>query len=196
MPIAVFVLCRLNPCAFCLQVGHSDKQAEQKACNNSRACVSAFPTQVQQGLVWVWADCSPQAYVESTMQGPALSPEYGRFEGKGANPNCLTCPTSYLYATAMFCASHCCADVCLATCIWPACSIMGAWHSPLYLLHKVALLTAMGAHLSTRQPKAHINACLVSWWHSEICFVVNESMTGTAATQPEQAHRNEFGIYT
>lgn len=64
------------------QVGHSDKQAEQKACNNSRACVSAFPTQVQQGLVWVWADCSPQAYVESTMQGPALSPEYGRFEGK------------------------------------------------------------------------------------------------------------------
>ena len=80
---------------------------------------------------------------------------------------------------------------------------MGAWHSPLSLLHKVALLKdglpllkAMGAHLSIRQPKAHINACLVSWWHSEICFVVNESMTGTAATQPEQAHRNEFGIYT
>lgn len=76
-------LCPLTPCALCFQVGHSDKQAEQKACNNNRACVSAFPTQVQQGLVWVWADCSPQAYIESTMQGPALSPEYGRFEGKG-----------------------------------------------------------------------------------------------------------------
>lgn len=70
------------------QVGHSDKKAEQNACNNSRACVSAFPTQVQQGLVWVWADCSPQAYIESSMQGPAISPEYGRFEGKG------TCTTT------------------------------------------------------------------------------------------------------
>ena len=66
-----------------VQVGHSDKKAEQHACNNSRACVPAFPTQVQQGLVWVWADCSPQAYIESTMQGPALSPEYSRIEGKG-----------------------------------------------------------------------------------------------------------------
>ena len=102
-------LCPLTPCALCFQVGHSDKQAEQKACNNSRACVSAFPTQVQQGLVWVWADCSPQAYIESAMQGPALSPEYGRFEGKGTNPICLTCPTSCLHATctSMFRAGCC-----------------------------------------------------------------------------------------
>lgn len=63
------------------QVGHSDKKAEQNACNNSRACVSAYPTQVRQGLVWVWADCSPQACIESTMQQPALSPEYGKYEG-------------------------------------------------------------------------------------------------------------------
>ena len=69
---------------FCsLQIGHSDKMAEKNACNNSRACCSTFPTQVRQGLVWVWADSAPGAYLDSAMQVPALCPEYQRFEGKG-----------------------------------------------------------------------------------------------------------------
>lgn len=64
------------------QIGHSDKMAEKNACNNSRACCSTFPTQVRQGLVWVWADSAPGAYLDSAMQVPALCPEYQRFEGK------------------------------------------------------------------------------------------------------------------
>ena len=66
-----------------LQIGHSDKKAEQYACQNSRACCKTFPTQVRQGLIWVWADSSPQAHIESSMQAPTLSPEYGRHEGEG-----------------------------------------------------------------------------------------------------------------
>lgn len=87
---AALAFASLSLLGLCFQVGHSDKKAEQNACNNSRACVSAYPTQVRQGLVWVWADCSPQACIESTMQQPALSPEYGKYEGIGTGTNLRT----------------------------------------------------------------------------------------------------------
>lgn len=66
-----------------LQLGHSDRKAEQSAMQSSKSCCRSFPTQVQQGLIWVWADDSPQAHIESTMNPPAVCPEYGRFENEG-----------------------------------------------------------------------------------------------------------------
>ncbi|KAL3146814.1 hypothetical protein ABBQ38_014791 [Trebouxia sp. C0009 RCD-2024] len=58
----------------------SDKDAEARASNNKRSCCTTFPTQEQQGLIWVWPESSPSAYLESAVQELALCPEYQQHE--------------------------------------------------------------------------------------------------------------------
>ncbi len=54
----------------------SDKNALETACNSKRSQVTTYPTQVLQGLLWVWADNSPTAFEDSTFKQPAVMPEY------------------------------------------------------------------------------------------------------------------------
>lgn len=55
---------------------------EEVACRNKRARARAYPTQNAQGLVWVWAECGNEAYIESSMTPAPLLPEYEDL-GKG-----------------------------------------------------------------------------------------------------------------
>lgn len=54
----------------------SDREAEAKAAANMRSCCTSFPTQTQQGLIWVWPESGPSASLESAVQEPALCPQY------------------------------------------------------------------------------------------------------------------------
>lgn len=49
-----------------------DAKAEAKHRNHSKACAIVYPTQVRQGLVWVWAESGEEALEESKMRSPAL----------------------------------------------------------------------------------------------------------------------------
>ncbi|WIA44126.1 hypothetical protein OEZ86_010468 [Tetradesmus obliquus] len=51
-------------CTSIPQIG--DAKAHNTACSSGRACVSAFPTQVLQGMLWVFADSSPEGWAEAT----------------------------------------------------------------------------------------------------------------------------------
>ncbi|MGD1805489.1 Rieske 2Fe-2S domain-containing protein [Dapis sp. BLCC M126] len=52
-----------------------DKQTEIKHSSNSKSCAVAYPTQVCQGLIWVWAESGLQAQQESQLRKPRLIPE-------------------------------------------------------------------------------------------------------------------------
>jgi len=43
--------------------------------SSPRNCVASFPTQVRQGLVWVWGDDGPARHVESAAKEPPVMPE-------------------------------------------------------------------------------------------------------------------------
>lgn len=53
----------------------SDEKALITACNSERSQVTTYPTQVLQGLLWIWADNSPTAFEDSASKQPALMPE-------------------------------------------------------------------------------------------------------------------------
>ncbi|MBD2253248.1 Rieske 2Fe-2S domain-containing protein [Nostoc parmelioides] len=53
----------------------SDEKALATACNSERSQVTTYPTQVLQGLLWIWPDNSPTAFADSTSKQPALMPE-------------------------------------------------------------------------------------------------------------------------
>jgi len=53
----------------------SDEKALETACNSERSQVKTYPTQVLQGLLWIWADNSPTAFEDSTSKQPAVMPE-------------------------------------------------------------------------------------------------------------------------
>jgi len=54
----------------------SDEKALETACNSERSQVITYPTQVLQGLLWIWADNSPTAFEDSTSKQAAVMPEY------------------------------------------------------------------------------------------------------------------------
>ncbi len=54
----------------------SDEKALETACNSERSQVTTYPTQVLQGLLWVWADNSPTAKEDCSSKQPAIIPEY------------------------------------------------------------------------------------------------------------------------
>lgn len=53
----------------------SDEKALETACNSERSQVNTYPTQVLQGLLWVWSDHSYTAWEDSTSKQPAIMPE-------------------------------------------------------------------------------------------------------------------------
>jgi phenylpropionate dioxygenase-like ring-hydroxylating dioxygenase large terminal subunit len=61
-------------CSAPLQLHSVDERAEQTACASGRACAASFPTQVAQGLVWVWGESGGLAFVDSTQRQPQLNP--------------------------------------------------------------------------------------------------------------------------
>ncbi|WP_293076644.1 Rieske 2Fe-2S domain-containing protein [Okeania sp. SIO3B5] len=53
----------------------SEEKALETACNSERSQVTIYPTQVLQGLLWVWPDNSSTAVEDSTLKQPAVMPE-------------------------------------------------------------------------------------------------------------------------
>ncbi|KAK9789581.1 hypothetical protein WJX73_007380 [Symbiochloris irregularis] len=47
------------------QCGNVDPAAEKAACSNKRSRVASFPTQEKQGLLWVWGESGPTAFIEA-----------------------------------------------------------------------------------------------------------------------------------
>jgi phenylpropionate dioxygenase-like ring-hydroxylating dioxygenase large terminal subunit len=54
----------------------SDEKALKTACNSERSQVTTYPTQVLQGLLWIWPDNSSTAFTDCTLKQPAMMPEY------------------------------------------------------------------------------------------------------------------------
>lgn len=53
----------------------SGQSASDPACRSKGAKARAFPTQVVQGMLWVWPESGPHAWLDSAMQSPAVIPE-------------------------------------------------------------------------------------------------------------------------
>lgn len=51
-------------------------EAEATACDSLRSRVTTYPTQVTQGLLWVWPDNSSTAFDDCTSKSPATIPEF------------------------------------------------------------------------------------------------------------------------
>ncbi len=54
-----------------------DEEALKTACNSSRSQVTVYPTQVKQGLLWVWPDDQETAFEDCQSKEPAIIPECG-----------------------------------------------------------------------------------------------------------------------
>eukprot|EP00877_Chromochloris_zofingiensis_P009253 jgi/Chrzof1/4581/Cz14g19030.t1_PAO3[v5.2] len=64
----------------------SDPKALATACSSSRACVKKYPTQVSQGLIWVWADASAESWLTAPGSTPSVLPAElasGEYDVKG-----------------------------------------------------------------------------------------------------------------
>lgn len=53
----------------------ADDKEFQNASNSSRSQVTVYPTQVKQGLLWVWPDDSETAFQDCQLKEPAVIPE-------------------------------------------------------------------------------------------------------------------------
>ncbi|GMH37777.1 hypothetical protein BSKO_05650 [Bryopsis sp. KO-2023] len=51
----------------CTKIPQAPKDMERKFCSSRRSGVGSYPVQVKQGLIWVWGESSPKAWVESSM---------------------------------------------------------------------------------------------------------------------------------
>ena len=49
--------------------------ASDPVCKADKAKARAFPVQVAQGMLWIWPESGPHAWLESAMQAPVLVPE-------------------------------------------------------------------------------------------------------------------------
>ncbi|HIK07836.1 MAG TPA: Rieske 2Fe-2S domain-containing protein [Trichormus sp. M33_DOE_039] len=60
----------------CVSIPQSlDEQTEAKHCENPKSCAVVYPTQENQGLLWVWAEAGEEAELESQLRKPRLVPE-------------------------------------------------------------------------------------------------------------------------
>ncbi|EIE23217.1 Rieske-domain-containing protein [Coccomyxa subellipsoidea C-169] len=55
------------------QAAHDSPQSERTSLASKRSCVATYPVQVQLGLVWVWPESGPHAFIESSAEQPALN---------------------------------------------------------------------------------------------------------------------------
>ncbi|MGK7958750.1 MAG: Rieske 2Fe-2S domain-containing protein [Crocosphaera sp.] len=54
-----------------------EEEAIKTACNSPRSKVTVYPTQVKQGLLWVWPDDKETAFQDCQLKDPAIIPECG-----------------------------------------------------------------------------------------------------------------------
>ncbi|WP_107667991.1 Rieske 2Fe-2S domain-containing protein [Cyanothece sp. BG0011] len=54
-----------------------EEEAIKTACNSPRSKVTVYPTQVKQGLLWVWPDNKDTAFEDCQLKEPAIIPECG-----------------------------------------------------------------------------------------------------------------------
>lgn len=54
-----------------------DEEAIKTACKSSRSQVTVYPTQIKQGLLWVWPDETKTAFEDCQLKEPAIIPECG-----------------------------------------------------------------------------------------------------------------------
>ena len=67
---------RFNSQGKCVSIPQSlDKETEAKHCANSRSCAVVYPTQVRQGLLWVWGESGETAKLECQVRSPRIIPE-------------------------------------------------------------------------------------------------------------------------
>lgn len=67
---------RFDETGKCVSIPQSkDKATENQHLNNPRSCAIAYPTQEQQGLLWVWPESGDQAEQESQTRKPRIIPE-------------------------------------------------------------------------------------------------------------------------
>ncbi len=60
----------------CVSIPQSqDQETELKNCSNPKSCAVAYPTQENQGLLWVWPESGTKAQQESQLRKPRLIPE-------------------------------------------------------------------------------------------------------------------------
>ena len=62
------------PCWRVAQCAHQDPASEEAACKSKRSQVASYPTQEKQGLLWVWADAGPTAFIEAYANPPVANP--------------------------------------------------------------------------------------------------------------------------
>lgn len=55
------------------QLRATSKEREATTCSNARACATSRPTQVRQGLLYVWGESGPQAEADSANTDPPVS---------------------------------------------------------------------------------------------------------------------------
>ncbi|CAM9176121.1 unnamed protein product [Ectocarpus sp. 13 AM-2016] len=63
----------------CLSIPQSDRGGKDEA--QPKACAKIYPTQVAQGMVWVWGENGPDAGLESTLTPAQLIPDLDDKEG-------------------------------------------------------------------------------------------------------------------
>jgi phenylpropionate dioxygenase-like ring-hydroxylating dioxygenase large terminal subunit len=59
----------------CTKIPMLSGKAEETACDSLKSHVTTYPTQILQGLLWVWPDDSATALEDSTFKHPATIPE-------------------------------------------------------------------------------------------------------------------------
>ncbi|OUL20944.1 Rieske 2Fe-2S domain-containing protein [Nostoc sp. 106C] len=63
----------------CTKIPMLTAEAEETACDSLRSHITTYPTQILQGLLWVWPDDSVSALEDCTLKHPATLPE-GEFD--------------------------------------------------------------------------------------------------------------------
>ena len=71
-------------CHFC-NCNQSGQSANDPVCKSEGARARAFPTQIAQGMLWVWPESGPHAWLESAMQSPILVPEGDDLSWQGSD---------------------------------------------------------------------------------------------------------------
>lgn len=66
---------RFNGAGDCVRIPQCNPETEADRCSNPKARAIAYPTQEQQGLVWVWPESGAEAELESQQRSPRLAPE-------------------------------------------------------------------------------------------------------------------------
>lgn len=66
---------RFNSEGKCVKIPQSSNEKEAQHCANNRSRATVYPTQIRQGLLWVWGESGEKAKLESQTREPRIIPE-------------------------------------------------------------------------------------------------------------------------